>query len=554
MIEPLEELPANRLVLKRYRIVRALARGGMGIVYLGRLEGAAGFAKPVVIKRVLPEIADDESTAQFIREARILSNLQHPGIVGVLDFGYESDSYAMVLEYVHGFHVGHWLKYVRETRGHLPWESCILIVLQVLRALDYAHNNKRPDGTSAAVIHRDVSPSNILLDVDGNVRLVDFGVARMTGEGSSEYETQAGIVKGKLPYLAPELFSAGDPSVQTDVYSTGVVLYQLLTGANPFSATNSGKIIRRVMTHEPPPINALRDDVPADIDRILSKAIAKEASERYATAAAFAKDLARLFRRPESEVFAKMQRYIEADFSGPLAARLGLEPLEELDKAWRDMQEGVDTGRVSLLSTAPPRPSRPAPSRGFLGGSQVRPLVFAVLAGASLIAATAGGVLFLTRDAPESETRRFLVVESPERRVTRGVSASTGPTSAPDLLPSAAAIGSTTVPAAVPKAGARPALGPDAKAAQVSRRFAQRQGAIESCFQRHAQKLQGTPRIAVSFQIAASGKVTAAHLTPVSVAQTPLGGCIVSVAKGTDFGPQQEPLAFSIPIVARVSK
>jgi len=565
---PLEELPANRLVLKRYRIVRPLAKGGMGIVYLGRLEGAAGFAKPVVIKQVLPEIADAESTAQFIREARILSNLQHPGIVGVLDFGHEARGYAMVLEYVHGYHAGHWLKYVKETRGLLPWETCILIVLHVLRALDYAHNYKKADGTPAGVIHRDISPSNILLDADGNVRLVDFGVARMAGEGTSEYETQAGIVKGKLPYLAPELFSAGDPSVQTDVYACGVVLYQLLTGTNPFSASNSGKIIRRVLSHNPAPINALRDDVPADIDRIVGKAIAKDVEERYLNAAAFAKDLARLFRRPESEVFVRMQKHIEADFAGPLPRRLDLESLESLDNAWRDMQDGTD--RISLLSSSPPRPSQIPPSEvGTVRAPAPnnKPVVMAVLGGAVIISAVAAGALVFTREPP-SRPQTYLVVESPDRAGKESSQAKANGTAGPATEATTAAPGTqpasaVSAPPPSPPAGSSPraapghpasASSPGGKVASVSRRFAQRQGEIQACFQRHAKELEGQPKISVSFSVDVAGKVEAARLSPGALATTPLGTCVLDVARSTRFGPQDGPLKFSIPITARVSK
>src|SRR5690606_17594105 len=118
------------LVLGRYRVVKPLARGGMGMVYLGRVEGAAGFAKPVVIKRVLSQMDEGEAArAQFIREARILSSLQHPNIVGVLDFAQEGDSYLMILEYVHGYHLGHWLKYVKKTRDHIRWDLAVYVIM-----------------------------------------------------------------------------------------------------------------------------------------------------------------------------------------------------------------------------------------------------------------------------------------------------------------------------------------------------------------------------------------------------------------------------------------
>jgi serine/threonine-protein kinase len=252
----------GKLVLGRYRVIQPLARGGMGMVYLGRIEGAAGFSKPVVIKRVLPHLtAESESSEQFAREARILSNLQHPGIVGVLDFGEVNQAYVMVLEYVHGYHLGYWLRYVLKAQGRMSWELATLVIVRVLDALSYAHSFRRSDGTRAEVIHRDISPGNILLDVDGNVRLVDFGIARMADE-AGEYRTQDGVVKGKLPFVPPEIYASQPPSVRSDIYTCGVVLYQLLTGRNPFSGRDMTDTISRVVHYTAPPVAAIREDVP----------------------------------------------------------------------------------------------------------------------------------------------------------------------------------------------------------------------------------------------------------------------------------------------------
>src|SRR5687768_4924312 len=173
----------------------------MGIVYLGRLEGAAGFAKPVVIKTVIPDAKDDRSAQLFAREARIVSNLEHPSIVGVLDFGEADGEYVMVLEYVHGFHLGSWLRFVQEMRGSMPVEHAVEVMLPALDALDFAHRLTRADGTPLDIVHRDVSPANILLDHLGHVKLHDFGIARMADD---EFKTQDGTFRGTLSFTAPE--------------------------------------------------------------------------------------------------------------------------------------------------------------------------------------------------------------------------------------------------------------------------------------------------------------------------------------------------------------
>ncbi|HEX5098716.1 MAG TPA: serine/threonine-protein kinase, partial [Polyangiaceae bacterium] len=161
---------SGRVLLGRYRVVRPLARGGMGVVYLGRVEGAAGFAKPVVIKALLTNPTQaEEGEHLFAREARIVSHLQHPGIVSVFDFGQVDGTHVMVLEYVHGYNLGQWFRYVTDARGAVPVHHATHIVLGVLDALDYAHRLTRPDGTPFGIVHRDISPGNVLIDDQGRV-------------------------------------------------------------------------------------------------------------------------------------------------------------------------------------------------------------------------------------------------------------------------------------------------------------------------------------------------------------------------------------------------
>jgi serine/threonine protein kinase len=187
----------GRTVLGRYRVVRAIGRGGMGVIYLARSEGAAGFVKPFVIKQAAPETSQgDTMLAQLAREARIMSNLHHPGIVSVIDFAAEDGSYLLVLDYVKGFNLGQWRKFVQHTGRAFPTELALHVVERVLDALDYAHRLAKPDGSPLGIVHRDVSPGNVLLDVDGHVRLADFGVARMSSDHTEA--TDGLMIKGKI--------------------------------------------------------------------------------------------------------------------------------------------------------------------------------------------------------------------------------------------------------------------------------------------------------------------------------------------------------------------
>jgi eukaryotic-like serine/threonine-protein kinase len=562
----------RRLVLGRYRIVQLLAQGGMGAVYLARVEGAAGFAKPVVVKCILSHLSDSaEDRTQFIREAQILSNLQHPGIVNVIDFGKAEGAYLMVLEYVHGYHLGQWLKYVIQKGRQLPWQSCIHIMLNVLAALQYAHTFTRSDGTRAAVVHHDISPGNILIDVDGNIRLADFGIARMQGDQTSRQGSVDTIFRGKLSYAAPELLSTEDASPSTDIYACGVVLYQLLTGSNPFSAEDAAEVIHRVIAVVPPPISRSRSDTPRGLDNVVAKAMAKDANGRYTSARDFAAALRVLLVRAEAEIAAETKAMIRTDFTGDLADTLSLQSLEELDDAWRTT---IGYSMVPERSSMPPTVQLPKLGRRSPSGEPTmaaaaltqavalthessersaghssRRLVVTVLAAGLLAAGVAAAVSLSMRSRTPATEPRYLVVESSAdtHEARNAVPTPTNSASVDAESPAPPASSAGTSNKAV-RADSKPH---DALNA-LSKTFARRQSAIQNCFQSNAPAAGGSPDVSVRFSVDVQGKVLSAAVRPDSVAATPLGGCLQQLARSTDFGPQEKPVTFSIPITARV--
>jgi eukaryotic-like serine/threonine-protein kinase len=321
------------MVLGRYRVVAPLARGGMGIIYLGRLEGAAGFSKPVVIKTVIPDAKDTRAAQLFAREARIVSNLEHPSIVGVLDFGEVDGEYIMVLEYVHGFHLGNWWRYVMASRQQMPLAQAVEVMLPILDALDFAHRLTRADGTPLDIVHRDISPANILLDHLGNVKLHDFGIARMADD---EFKTQDGTFRGTLSFTAPETLHGLPASPRSDLYACGVVLYQLLAGSNPFRGEQPSETLHRVVTHVPPRLQSRRNDVPEGIDAAIARALEKDPERRFDSAGSFAAALRAARTWLEADAATELASVIHADFTGPeMAAFLGVETLQSRDAAWR---------------------------------------------------------------------------------------------------------------------------------------------------------------------------------------------------------------------------
>jgi len=559
---------SGRVLLGRYRVVRPLARGGMGIVYLGRVEGAAGFSKPVVIKAMLSgesPLGDGEQL--FAREARIVSHLQHPGIVAVIDFGQVDATHVMVLEYVHGYNLGQWFRYVTETRGPLPLEHAVHVMLGVLDALDYAHRLTRPDGAAFGIIHRDISPGNVLIDLQGRVKLADFGIARAADD---DFKTQDGMFRGTLPFSAPEVLQGDPVDGRCDEYACAVLLYQLLTGIHPFKATETAQTITRILTHTPPPVSSLRPDVPVEFDRAIAKAMSKAPDERYASVADFADALRSAAHWAERDASHEFARQIEQDFLGEMPGRLGLESLAVRDASWRDAQDTPERARVALSSSPPEmrstitkregrRPSQPAtitvPLAPAAAPSPKGVSTWALVGAAGLAAVAAVAALLSVLLRPsDSGPQKLVVVE--KQMATDGVEVAAGaeppqqvPTATAALAEAPASSGSAAKTVTSRPAGAK-ADAP--RGASLARAFQRQEGAIQRCFQQSPDSIEGAPRLAVKFTVDRDGHVVSALLDPASVSSQPLGRCILGIARATDFGPQPEAVSFSIPIAARV--
>jgi serine/threonine-protein kinase len=358
----------GNFLLGRYRVVRELAKGGMGVVYLARAEGAVGFVKPVVIKLLLPEHAqNDRFVRMFVREAQILSQLRHPSLVDVLEFGEEDGAYVLVIEYVRGYHLGQWLRYLSATKREAPADILLQITVDVLDALHHAHNQVHPDGSPMQIVHRDVSPSNILLDEDGRARLLDFGVARMRG-GGQEYKTQVDGVMGKLPYTAPEMFSGIDASPRSDLYACGVVLHEALLGRNVFRAEMQAATLQKVMSHVPEALEGARLDVPPGIDAALAKALSKDRELRHADAREFAAALRKLQPDQESDIRARLAGLLKVDFGPEMAEMLNIESLADRDEAWRRLSQ-IPARREPASSRSDRNSGLPPPERSAGGAA-----------------------------------------------------------------------------------------------------------------------------------------------------------------------------------------
>jgi len=271
--------PGTRL--GRYRILKRLALGGMAELYLARNEAAAGFTKVVALKRVLPHLAEDAAfVSMFLNEAKLASSLEHPNIASVTDFGRDGRDYFMVLEFVHGRGVDELLRAAAK-RGGIPLECALTICVAVAGALHHAHEAADERGVPLGLVHRDVSPSNILVSYDGAVKLVDFGIAKATSQADA---TRSQALKGKIPYMAPEQARGAGVDRRTDVYALGVVLYELTTGRRCFFAEGEFALLNKVADGKYAAPHKVLRGYPEALEAIVTRALDVDPNRRHATA------------------------------------------------------------------------------------------------------------------------------------------------------------------------------------------------------------------------------------------------------------------------------
>jgi serine/threonine protein kinase len=269
----------------KYKLTERLAFGGMAEVFLATVHGEAGFIKPVVIKRLHPRLNEDmEFVQMLIDEARITAQLAHTNICQVLDLGSVDNSYYLAMEFISGEDVRTLQDHCIRAGHELPVEIAVYIVTEVLAGLDYAHRKEDSSGQRMGIIHRDISPQNILISYEGEVKIIDFGIAKAR---MRMVQTEAGVIKGKFRYMSPEQASGGKIDHRTDVFAAGVVLYELLRGEPHSLDVPDTEVLRRMRRAEFEPLRSYRPSVPVTLEKLIKKALAVRPSGRYATAGAF---------------------------------------------------------------------------------------------------------------------------------------------------------------------------------------------------------------------------------------------------------------------------
>jgi serine/threonine protein kinase len=513
----------SQLLLGRYRVVARLAEGGMGKVYLARVEGAEGFTKPVVVKVMRPDMrAMEDGNRLFSREALILSKMQHPAVPGILDFGTQDGARVMVLDYVHGYSLANWLDF-RFGRGEMiPVDLCLFVVRRVLDALHYAHTFESAEGERVEIVHRDVAADNVLLDRKGYAYLLDFGIASITGK-DRRVTAEAGTFRGKLGYAAPETVEGSRATPLSDQYSAGILLLELLTLEAPFQSDTVAETVLRMVQEDAPLPSTVRSDIPPDLDRVLQRVLRKDPSERFPSVFELSRELRRLQAQGDEEALEELRRTLEKDFE-ELPNALGVESLKVREAA---LSRIFEAGARELVTPSFGQSDVPAKSSRHL---------LAIVAASGVAIAIALGMLIALLTGGEGEQ---VVVVSGEREGAKLGSAPSAP----------------TVDSALPGAAPAPEA-EDSKTRELNQALQTQAAAFERCFVDHLDldQTDQAPEVLLHFTIPAGGADASVSVEPKDLAKTPLGTCLARASDRVPFPALDHRVSFRVPVRARFAQ
>jgi serine/threonine-protein kinase len=348
-------------VIGRYTIYEEIAAGGMATVHYGRLMGPVGFSRPVAIKRLHPHLArDPEFVTMFLDEARLAARVRHPNVVATLDIVTTDNQLFLVMEYVQGESLARLARKAKMRNESIPVSVTVSMLAGALHGLHAAHEAKNERGEPLGIIHRDISPQNIIVGMDGVARVLDFGVAKAVGRLQT---TREGQLKGKLAYMAPELVSNGPVGRAVDIYAASVVLWEMLAERRLFHDTSEAAILSKLLNSVVDPPSKYNKSVPPALDAIILKGLERDPTKRWATAREMAREI-------ESAVPIATTSSV-----GEWVESLAQETLQERARKFAEIESNSDvfdrSGVSSLVESVrsgdvvvPPAPAPPAPKEG----------------------------------------------------------------------------------------------------------------------------------------------------------------------------------------------
>jgi serine/threonine-protein kinase len=279
----------------KYFLTRRIAIGGMAEVFQAKLFGADGFEKDLVIKQILPQYAKDPEFVQsFVAEAKIAVTLNHANVVGIYELGRVDGTYFIAMEYVDGLDVFTLIDAARRHEKEIPIGWSALVVEEVAKGLDYAHRKVGPDGRPLGLVHRDLNPRNVLISTEGEVKILDFGIAKTASTVAQMPKTRAGVVKGTTGYMSPEQATGRDVDLRTDIYQAGLLLFEMLTGVALFWRPDDEETRENMRRHRIVPPSTLVAGVPKELDEIVLRCLERSPAARYPSAAELASAIGRV--------------------------------------------------------------------------------------------------------------------------------------------------------------------------------------------------------------------------------------------------------------------
>jgi eukaryotic-like serine/threonine-protein kinase len=365
----------------KYLLQRKLAEGGMAEVFLAKQTGMEGFEKLVVVKRILPQLCSDESFVKmFLNEARVAARLNHPNVVQIFDLGKLGEQYFIAMEYVHGEDLRDLIRVLTEKGERPSLALACRIIADTLAGLHYAHTRVGADGKPLGLVHRDVSPANVLVTYEGSIKLVDFGIAKATREVGAA-QTQAGLLKGKYAYMSPEQARGQTIDARADVFCAGILLWELVTWQRLFKRSTEMATLMAVAEEPIRTPRSVDASLPPELDRLIGKALARNPDERFATAQEMRAALEHLIRTSswEADTLA-LSTWMRAVFAAKLRAQAadvaaaGLASLEDFlltveektSISWMPASTGTGEKKTPSTGLPPSKPvSGPQPAATF---------------------------------------------------------------------------------------------------------------------------------------------------------------------------------------------
>ena len=359
---------------QRYRVIERLESGGMAEVFRAESEGLQGFRKQVAIKRVLPHLSSKKKfISMFLDEARLSAQLSHSNCVQVFDIGVGDAAFFIVMEFVDGANLKSIIDHLKKTSRDFPVEAAVYLALEICKGLAYAHELTDTNGVPLHIVHRDMSPPNVLVTKHGEVKIVDFGLAKAN---SQLEKSEPGIIKGKFSYLSPEAAMGQDVDARTDIFAVGIILWELLAGQRLFLGETDFQTVKKVQASQVPSISQINKKVPIELERVIARALARDPAQRFPTARSLGQELSKFMFRYAVPVstfdienlvqgaMRERQRYRPQQAS--IIDKLIEEALFEFTSLTDDHGGGANAPAPTVLEPSAPRPAAGTPGGGYL--------------------------------------------------------------------------------------------------------------------------------------------------------------------------------------------